>query len=88
MVRLERESRFAETTSMPFWARARADGLLVLRVMARIFQDGSLRKVETTEPPWVPVAPMMAISLVVDMVVVGGVYLEGQRRETSLKNES
>jgi hypothetical protein len=38
--------------------------------MPRTFQDGSSRKVEATEPPWVPVAPMTAISLTVDMLVV------------------
>ena len=38
--------------------------------MPQTFQAGFSKKVETTEPPWVPVAPMTAISLVVDMFVV------------------
>ena len=59
--------RSAATISTPLAEWVRDASLLGLRVMPRMRQPGSLRKVETTDEPWVPVAPTMAMSLVEDI---------------------
>ena len=53
----------AVTTSAPCDWRAFALSLLALRVMARTFQPSSFRNSVATLPPWAPVAPMMAMIL-------------------------
>lgn len=61
-VRDETESRSAETISMPLEESAWAAGEDGLRVRPRMRHLGSERKRAATEPPWLPVMPIMTRS--------------------------